>query len=56
MNISNSKLQHPSSREFSSVKLQIRSLAEPRILLMFGVWSFFGAWLLVLGASISIGA
>src|ERR1017187_2353279 len=48
MNMKNksSKFQAPSSRESSSAKLQ----KPPGAGLRFGVWSFSGAWMLVLGA------
>jgi hypothetical protein len=51
MNFKSSKLQAPSSREFSSSKLQAESRMSAALELMIEVWSFFGAWMLVLGAS-----
>jgi hypothetical protein len=44
------KSQHPSSREDPRFKLQSDSLPQG---LMFGVWSFSGAWMLVLGVYLS---
>src|ERR1043165_575175 len=49
--VKSSKFQAPSSRETSSSKLQ--KGAQQRVL-MFGSWSFSGAWSLVLEASTSV--
>jgi len=46
----NTKHQTPSSREAPNTKLQ-----NPRARLVFGAWCFFGAWSLVLGASLLTG-
>jgi hypothetical protein len=51
MNFQSSKLQPPRSREYSSSKLEVESRASLVIVLMIGIWRFFGAWMLVLGAS-----
>jgi hypothetical protein len=45
-----SKPQAPSSREAPNIKLQ-RIKARCGAGLKFGAWDFFGAWILVLGAS-----
>jgi hypothetical protein len=42
----NSKLQAPSSRETSSLKLQIKTASRE---LPFGSWSFSGCWMLDVG-------
>src|SRR2546423_7557979 len=44
-----SKLQIPSSNIQRNSKLQFSKMG-PRITLMFGYWSFSGAWMLELGA------
>jgi hypothetical protein len=56
MNFQSSKLQAPSSREISSFKLQTEACALLPLGLVLGIWSFFGAWMLVLGASTYISA
>jgi hypothetical protein len=56
MNFQSSKLQAPSSRENSSSKLQAELRASLVLGLVIGIWSFFGAWMLALGASTYISA
>jgi hypothetical protein len=51
MNSSSAKFQHPSSREFSSIKLLVGLCLRLAPVLKFGIWGFFGAWTLALGAS-----
>jgi hypothetical protein len=49
--VKSSKHQHPSTREIPNTKLQLA-----RAGLELGSWWFSGAWILVLGASLDVGA